>query len=180
MLARGILGSGRTCGVSFWPFPNSSGWRWLISSVFLTRISHHKTTHASGYCGAWPGWAVSISVLPLTLAGGFFTISTTWKALWLVISINLTLLHPYFTSSLTPPRPPVHWPFLLPISHFPSCSVAQLCLTLCDPMNCSMAGFSVLHCLTKFAISLASLFLSKPSLKPMIQLYSTPTLCKYA
>ena len=66
MLARGILGSGRTCGVSFRPFPNSSGWWWLISSVFLIRISCHKTTHANSYYGAWPGWAVSISVLPLT------------------------------------------------------------------------------------------------------------------
>ena len=66
MLARGILGSGRARGVSFWPFPNSFGWWWLISSVFLISISCHKTTHANGYCGAWPGWAVSISVLPLT------------------------------------------------------------------------------------------------------------------
>ena len=40
---------------------------WLISSVFLIRISRHKTTHANGYYGAWPGWAVSISVLPLTV-----------------------------------------------------------------------------------------------------------------
>ena len=68
MLARGILGSGRTRGVSFQPFPNSSGWWWLISSVFLIRISCHKTTYANGYYGAWPGWAVSISVLPLTAA----------------------------------------------------------------------------------------------------------------
>ena len=67
MLVRGILGSGRTCVVSFRPFPNSSCWWWLISSVFLIRISCHKTTHANGYYGAWPGWAVSISVLPLTL-----------------------------------------------------------------------------------------------------------------
>ena len=67
MLARGILGSGRTCGVSFRPFPNSSGWWWLISSLFLIRISCHKTPHANSYCGAWPGWAVSISVLPLTI-----------------------------------------------------------------------------------------------------------------
>ena len=66
MLARGILGSGRTRGVSFRPFPNSSGWWWLISSVFLIRISCQKTTHANSYYGAWPGWAVSISVLPLT------------------------------------------------------------------------------------------------------------------
>ena len=64
MLARGILGSGRTHGVSFRPFPNFSGWGWLISSVFLIRISCHKTTHANGYYGAWPGWAVSICVSP--------------------------------------------------------------------------------------------------------------------
>ena len=67
MLARGILGSGQTRSVSFRPFLNFSGWWWLISSVFLIRVSSHKTTHANGYYGAWPGWAVSISVLPLTL-----------------------------------------------------------------------------------------------------------------
>ena len=64
---RGILGRGRTHGVSFRPFPSSFCWWWLISSVFLIRISCHKTTHANGYYGAWPGWAVSISVLPLTV-----------------------------------------------------------------------------------------------------------------
>ena len=66
MLNRGILGSGRTRGVSFRPFPYSSWWWWLISSVFLIRISSHKTSPANGYYGAWPGWEVSISVLPLT------------------------------------------------------------------------------------------------------------------
>ena len=30
-------------------------------------------------------------------------------------------------------------------------SVAQLCLTLCNPMNCSMPGFSVHHYLPEFA-----------------------------
>ena len=52
--------------VSFPPFLNSSCWWWLISSVFLIRISCHKTAHANGYYGAWPGWAVSVTVLPLT------------------------------------------------------------------------------------------------------------------
>ena len=56
-----------TRGVSFPPFLNSSGWWWLISSIVLIRISCHKTTHANGYYGAWPGWAVSISALPLTI-----------------------------------------------------------------------------------------------------------------
>ena len=67
MLARGILESGRTCSVSFRPFTNSPGWWWLISSLSLIRISCHKTTHANSYYGTWTGWAVSISVLPLTV-----------------------------------------------------------------------------------------------------------------
>ena len=67
MSQRRILRGGRTCGVSFWPFPNSSGWWWLISSMFLSRTSCHKTTHANGYYGTWPGWAVSVNVLPLTI-----------------------------------------------------------------------------------------------------------------
>ena len=66
MPERRIMGGGRTCGVSFWPFLNSSGWWRLISSLLLTRTSCHKTTHANSYYGAWPGWAVSVSVLPLT------------------------------------------------------------------------------------------------------------------
>ena len=47
-------------------FPNSSGWWRLFSFMFFTRTSCHKTIHANGYYGTWPGWAVSISVLPLT------------------------------------------------------------------------------------------------------------------
>ena len=66
MPVRRILGGGQTCGVSFWPFPNSSGGWWLISSVFLTRTTCRKTTHANGDYGSWPGWAVSASAPPLT------------------------------------------------------------------------------------------------------------------
>ena len=35
-----------------------------------------KTTHANGYSGAWPGWAVSISVLPLTKVLNFEFLSS--------------------------------------------------------------------------------------------------------
>ena len=31
------------------------------------------------------------------------------------------------------------------------CSVSKSCLTLCDPMDCSMPGFPVFHCLLEFA-----------------------------
>ena len=60
MPARRILGAGRTCFVSYWPFPNSYSWWWLISYMFVTRTSCRKTAHANGYYGAWPGWAVSV------------------------------------------------------------------------------------------------------------------------
>ena len=42
-------------------------WQSDVFVFYLSKISSHKTTHANGYYGAWPGWAVSISVLPLTL-----------------------------------------------------------------------------------------------------------------
>ena len=48
-------------------FPELFWWWRLISSVFLTRTSCRRTPHANGYCGAWPEWVVSVSVLPLTL-----------------------------------------------------------------------------------------------------------------
>ena len=59
-----ILGGGQTHGVSLRPFPDSSGWWWRVSSVFLTGTSCREITHADGHPGPWPGWAVSISVPP--------------------------------------------------------------------------------------------------------------------
>ena len=47
-------------------FPNFPDWWWLSSSMFLTRTSCYKITHVNGYYGAWAGWVVSVSVLPLT------------------------------------------------------------------------------------------------------------------
>ena len=70
MPARRIMGGGWTHSVTFWPFPNSSGWWWLISSMFFTRTSCYKTTCANGYCSAWPGRVVSLSVLTLTYVPG--------------------------------------------------------------------------------------------------------------
>ena len=44
---------------------------------------------------------------------------------------------------------PLSWYFST--IYYCCCSVAQLCLTLCDPMDCSMPGLSVLHHLLEFA-----------------------------
>ena len=50
---------------------------------------------------------------------------------------------------------PVTWVTLLSLKQKKeiergSCSVAQLCLTLCDPMDCSMPGLPVHHQLPEF------------------------------
>ena len=105
MAERRILGGGRTCGVSFWPFLNPSGWWWLISSMVLTRTSCHKTTHANGYYGAWPGGAVSVSVLTLTYpcylflsySFGTYIHTSQHSALW----VTLICLYYIWISSTT-------------------------------------------------------------------------------
>ena len=66
--------------VSFWPFANSSGGCWLVSSMFLTRTACLKITPANGCYGPWPGWAVSVFPLTKQLAlpshqGGFQRVS---------------------------------------------------------------------------------------------------------
>ena len=69
MPVRRILGRSKIRGISFWPFLYSSGWWWLVCSTFLTRTSCRQITHANinSYYGPWTGWAVSVSVFPLTL-----------------------------------------------------------------------------------------------------------------
>ena len=53
------------------PFPNSSGWWWFVSSVFLSRTSYHKITHASHY--VVPGLVGSSSqcVSPDSMPSGY-------------------------------------------------------------------------------------------------------------
>ena len=58
----------RTCDNSFWPFLNSSSWRWLVSSMVLTWTSCRKIAQANGYLARVPGqgeWFQSL--FPLTL-----------------------------------------------------------------------------------------------------------------
>ena len=61
------------------------------------------------------------------------------------------------------------------------CSVTQLCPTLCNPMNCSMPGFPVLHYLPEFAQTHVhwvgdAIQLSHPLLPPCPPLQSFPAL----
>ena len=137
MPERRILGGGWICGVTFWPFLNSSGgWWWLLSSEFLSRTSCLKTTHANGYYGAWPGWAVLVSVLPLTE----FSKQEYWSGLPFptpgdlsdsgiepASPVSLALAGGFFTTE--PPGEPnvlIWWP-----------SFAQLTVTVSELVRCN-------------------------------------------
>ena len=65
---RGCRELGGTYGLasplSLWPFLNYSSCRHFVISVFLTRTSFCKITHASGSSHAWPGLVVSVSGFP--------------------------------------------------------------------------------------------------------------------
>ena len=45
-------------------------------------------------------------------------------------------------------------------------SVSKLCLTLCDPMDCSTPGFPVFHCLLEFSILIYKIKIKKKKKKP--------------
>ena len=76
-----------------------------------------------------------------------------------------------------------------PISSFHFSSVAQSCLTVCDPMDCSILGFSVLHYLPELAqthvhrvddaiqyLILYHPLLLLPSIFPRIRVFSNESL----
>ena len=59
-----------------------------------------------------------------------------WVSFWVLCSVSLTFMSV---------------PLSVPHSHDFCCSVPQLCLTPCDPMDSSTPGSPVLHYLLKFA-----------------------------
>ena len=55
---------------------NSGRWSDMQCLLLTFPKSCRKTTHANSYYGAWPGWVVSTSVLPLTLPPSFLSTSS--------------------------------------------------------------------------------------------------------
>ena len=53
------------------------------------------------------------------------------------------------------------------------CSVAKLCPTLCDSMDCSTQGFPVLHCLPVSSNSLSIESWCHPTISPSFSLFSS-------
>ena len=68
------------------------------------------------------------------------------QGIFLIQGSNLSLLRLLHWQAASLPLVPPGKPYV-----YGCCSVAQWCLTLCDPMDCSMPGFPVLHHLLELA-----------------------------
>ena len=76
-------------------------------------------------------------------------IYTATRNIWVLVVLHFQVEEvPSVSSLLRDFIITVYWIFQM---LFSCCSVTKLCLTLCDPMNCSMPDFSVHHYLLEFA-----------------------------
>ena len=93
-----------------------------IHGIFQARILEWVAISFSrGY--SWPNVWTQVS----HNAGRLFTI-------WATVEVDIFYINIYII-----------------IYTYSCCSVSKLCLTLCDPTNCSMPGLPVLLCLPEFA-----------------------------
>ena len=117
------------------PFPNSSDCFWLVISMFLTRTSCHKITHASVYYGSWPGWVVSVSI-SLT---EWHDIAMRGKKGSFPRPLQTCSLHLRFAGEAVPPLE--SW--FSKDGENVKVLVAQSCPTVCDPVDCNPLGSSL-------------------------------------
>ena len=64
---------------------------------------------------------------------------------------SLSVVSPALADAFFTTEPPGNSTFFLQFSSVQFSSVAQSCLTLCDPMDCSTRGFPVIHQLLELA-----------------------------
>ena len=96
----------------------------------------------------WPKyWGFSSNISPSNEYSGLIFFRTDWFDLLAVLgTLKILLQHHSLKASIL--QHSVFFMFQLGIIQFSS--VAQSCLTLCDPMNCSMPGLPVHHQLPEF------------------------------
>ena len=126
--------------------PRSSQLVFSGSTLFVIRTSSCESTQASSYHCSWPRQAVLVSG-SLTIwpsSGSAICIADPWSPSSSneENSINSKLISHICKSCA------MEYGSEQP---FCCCSVAQSCLTLRDPMDCSTPGFPVLHHLLEFA-----------------------------
>ena len=98
------------------------------------------------------GWSQESLVQrnPKGCPGHSFAVFSVWGpgVIWLSYRNGIWKMKPQFDPETGPRQLPQSSRFYHLIS---CCSVTQPCLTVCDPMACSMSGFPDIHHLLKFA-----------------------------
>ena len=152
----------------------------------MTEATEHTHTHThteacqilQNQCNKLISW-VWILALPLAmwlqklLSLSFFLIYKMEAIYYLsyrvIVEINEIMYEKHLEQQLP------HWKahYLLDCC---CCSVAQLCLAICDPMDCSTPGFPVLHYLPEFAQTHVHWIGDAISPSPPLSLPSPPAL----
>ena len=115
--------------------------QWCICYTGLTTSRHHNQPKSVIYIHSWCEYSVDFNKYIMTYIHHCSTIRNNFTALKLLCALPI---HPH-------PHTPTSWQlliFLLTPCYY--CSVTQLQLTLCDPMDCSTPVFPVLHHLLEF------------------------------
>ena len=122
-----------------------------LQSEGLQRVSYHWSNLASTWCKEGSqvhSFSYGYPVVPATFVektflSPFHGLSTLVEN---QLAINIRLVYQFWNLFC--------WSVCLFLCQYHShdcCSVVQSCPTLCNPMDCSMPGFSFLHCLLEFA-----------------------------
>ena len=94
---------------------------------------------------------VMVVVQSLSRVWFFATLWTAACKASLSFTVSQSWLKPMSIESVMPFNHFILCCPFLPLSIFPSINIFSNELALCDPMDCSMQGFPVLHCLLEFA-----------------------------
>ena len=118
-------------------------------SPFTLSLSYHQGLFQwVSFHIKWPKyWSFSFSISPSNEYSRLISFRIDWFDLLAVLgTLKILLQHHSLKASIL--QHSVFFMFQLGIIQFSS--VAQSCLTLCDPMNCSMPGLPVHHQLPEF------------------------------
>ena len=104
-----------------------------------------------------PSWGILVIDCLGSFRAGFFNLSTIAILCWIIFVVRRCPVHSWMFSSI-PGLGPLDDGNIMPLKAMTIknvysvqfSSVAQSCLTLCDPMNCSTPGLPVHHQLPEF------------------------------
>ena len=131
-----------------WAWVNSRSWWWtgkpgVLQSMGLQRVGHNWVTERNWTEGSWQIIVEHHYYYSLGKYSSCINTQVSWNEQWLNYFSEVEGSNYLVTSEILKYPPAINIPVQFS-------SVAQLCLTLCDPMNRSTPGLPVHHQLPEF------------------------------